>query len=101
MLMMTPPLAVIGVLAGLPLGPVSWTKLTLAPCTKPFPVMVTVCGCPVLALVPLMVAEVGEIELTEGTVGFHCQLFWVRLCPQNPVRLHCTGLADGAPSPGA
>jgi hypothetical protein len=74
--------AVEGEFAGFPLGPVSWTKLTLDPWTNPLPFMVTVCGCPVLAVVPLIVAVVGDMELTEGTIGFHCQLFCVMLWPQ-------------------
>ena len=70
---------VVGELAGLPLGPLSWTKLTLEPWKNPLPVTVTVTGCPVPGSVPSMAAVVGEIELTLGTIGFHCQLFWVML----------------------
>jgi hypothetical protein len=50
----------------------SCTKFTLDPGTKPVPVIVS-------ATPPTIVFVVGEMELTTGTVGLHCQLFWVRL----------------------
>ena len=67
--------AVVAEFAGFPLGPLCCTKLTLEPWTNPLPETVTVWGCPELALVPLIVAVVGEMEVTLGTRGLHCQLF--------------------------
>jgi hypothetical protein len=52
-------------LVGVP--PDSSVKFTLEPGKNPVPVMVTVAP-------PAMEVVVGEMEVTTGTVGLHCQL---------------------------
>ena len=70
-------LATAGTTPGPGFGPVSCTKLTVAPGTNPEPLTCIVIGWPPLSAV--LGAEVTEIELTEGTSGFHCQLCCVML----------------------
>ena len=60
-------------------SPDSSTKLTLDPGTNPVPVIVK--GVPPTSGVVL--GDV-EMEVTAGTVGLHCQLSCVVLCPQYP-----------------
>ena len=50
--------------------PDSWTKLTVEPFTKLLPAIVTV-------WLPVTGAVVGAMEVTAGTLGFHCQLLSV------------------------
>ena len=90
-----PPFALVGTFAGPEegLGPVSWTKLTVAPFTKPLPVIVT-------GLVPVIGAEEGVTDVTEGTVGCQAQSSCVWLWPQKVVRLHEIGPDEGVPIPG-
>ena len=53
-------------------------KFTVAPGTNPFPEMVIGIELP-SGLSAVTGAEAVEMEVTDGTMGFHCQLSWVML----------------------